>query len=58
MILPQGFGSLPLTTPGLFERNTHSASRCKHVEQCDIWGNEIHGTYMIVWLCLDERNHL
>ena len=38
--------------------NTHSTSHCKHVEQCHIWGNKTRAAYMLVWFCINKRNHL
>ena len=32
-------------------------SRCKHVEQCHIWGDKTRAAYMSVWLRIDKRNH-
>ena len=48
----------PLITLGSFEGNTHSTSRCKHAEQCHIWGDKTRATYMFAWLCINKRNHL
>ena len=38
--------------------STHKMSRCKHVQQCHIWGDKTRAAYMIVWICIDKRNHL
>ena len=41
-----------------YSKETHSTSRCEHVEQCRIWDDKTRAAYKHIAINIHKRNHL